>query len=373
MMQAARHLARIPKNPYRETRICTATLKHDLTTEESRVVPERFLEEACKFLETFSPRWVFGDPALRNFIAEEYPQEVSGERIALVSGAKYGLRIALEAIVDPGDEVLVPDPGYPVYARLVHLCRGVPKTYQLTRKNHFQISSDTFTALITPKTRAILLNSPALPMGTVLSRESLERVAEAAHRHNLVIVSDEVLRAVSETPAFSIATLPGMKERTIVVESISKRFSLSQWRIGWLVIPPQLLDPIWYILANGAPLATAAQAVLMVLLQHERGQDPWVRELRTELVEKRQKAFRVLSQTPLFSCVLPRAGNWLFPYINEPVDGTLLTERLAEKGVGVLPGSIFGPAGNQHIAISCAQEKGIFENNIAAMQKAVKS
>lgn len=369
-MQVAAHIRKIPQNPYRGIRSHAATLAYDFTHEESRVLPESICEEARRVIKNLSRAQVAGDPSVRELVAQTYPHEISVERVALVPGAKYGLRITLESIVNPGDEVLVPDPGYPLYTNLVHLVRGVPRPYPLTQVNKFQISYETLLPLITPNTKAIILNSPALPMGTVFSPGTLEIVADVARKYDLAVISDEVLKTLSEITAASIALLPEMSQRTVVVESISKRFLLAQWRAGWLILPPELIKPVGYILANGASLPQDTQAVLAILLQHEHNKDSWVWGPRAELVEKRDKALSVISRTPLFSCVKPVAGNWLFPYIVRRFDGATLTETLAkEKRIGVFPGMIFGMHGKQHIAISYAQREEVLERGLTALEK----
>ncbi|MEK7561100.1 MAG: pyridoxal phosphate-dependent aminotransferase [Patescibacteria group bacterium] len=371
-MQPATHVREIPKNPYRETRIRTGTLRYDLTSEAYRSLPITFRREATELIPGLSPARVVGDPAVRALVAEEYQNGISGDHIALVPGAKYGLRVILEAIVNPGDSVLVPDPGYPVYNHLVHLCRGVPKPYPLVHENHFQISRSTLRSLIEPNTRCMIVNSPHLPTGTICTRRTLEDIAAIACEYDLAVISDEVLKTLSASEVPSIATLPGMRERTVMVESISKRFFLAEWRVGWLVLPPTLIEPVWYILANGAPLATEAQAVLATLLAWERKGDSWVWKFRETLAKKRHEAFTALSMIPSFFCVEPSAGNWLFPRVSQRLQSSIFIQQLMEHKIGVLPGGIFGAGGKEHIAISCAMKEELLAQSMIALESACR-
>lgn len=364
-----------PENPYHSLKNSLKNrfrnLKADLTTELSHQIPGAIETKICRRARQISSRSL-GDEAVRKLTAQEYGW-ASHENIALVPGARYALRVALETILNNGDEVLIPDPGYPGYRNIIHLAQGVARPYELLFENSFDIQPEVLESLINPRTRVIIVNSPALPTGSTLPEASVQTLSQIAERHDLFMISDEVLHVPSQTKAPSILIPPRLQERTVVINSVSKRFFLHQWRIGWLLAPPCLREAISYILANGAMLSPLEQAALAVFFEYERQGDPWLLNKRKALLRKRDRAFDFIERMPLLSCIKPQAGNWFFPKIVSNADGDSLALHLANQDVGVLAGSIFGPSAKQHIAFSCDQKEEVLYEKLQNFKKACET
>jgi len=188
-----------------------------------------------------------GLPALRDAIAASLAwrgvRGVAAEDVVVVPGAKPMVFYALLAVLEPGDEVLVPDPGFPIYPSVVRFAGAVPVSY---------LDVASLAALITPRTRALVVNLPANPNGVVAPPDALSAIATLAQRHDLIVVSDEVYGRIRyDRPADSIAALPGMLERTVIVDSFSKTYSMTGWRLGFGVVPAALVERVTTLVVNG--------------------------------------------------------------------------------------------------------------------------
>src|SRR5919206_4367304 len=182
-----------------------------------------------------------GIPALREAIAADATKrkrfDVTPDRVFVTVGGKGVMVYAILALVDPGDEVIVPDPGYPIYESLTRFVGAKPIAIPIRMENEFRLDVDELASLITPRTRMIVINSPANPTGGVLTRDDLQRIAELAIRHDLAVLADEIYGRIlyDGTEHVSIASLPGMAERTIVLDGFSKTFAMTGWRLGYAI------------------------------------------------------------------------------------------------------------------------------------------
>ena len=167
-------------------------------------------------------------------------------------GGKGVMFYAIMGLVDPGDEVIVPDPGYPIYESLARFVGGTPIPIPIRMENEFRLDVDELASLITPRTRMIVINSPANPTGGVLTRGDLEAIAELATRNDLVVLADEIYGRIlyDGTEHVSIASLPGMAERTIVLDGFSKTFAMTGWRLGYAIVPPSLVSMYGQLIIN---------------------------------------------------------------------------------------------------------------------------
>ena len=301
-----------------------------------------------------------GIPPLREAIAADVTARkgfaADPSQVFVTVGGKGVMLYAILGLVDPGDEVLVPDPGYPIYKLLVRFVGATAVPIPIRMTNDFGLDVEEVASLITSRTRLLVLNSPANPTGGVLSREDLEAIADLAIRHDLWVLADEIYGRIlyDGTEHVSIASLPGMAERTIVLDGFSKTFAMTGWRLGYAVVPPSLRETYAQLLINTVSCApTFAQiGAVEALTGPQADVDAMIREfaLRRDLVVEG------LNAIPGIECRRPAGAFYVFPSIaGTGLSGVDLADRLLhEAGVCVLPGSAFGGYGGDHIRISYA-------------------
>jgi aspartate/methionine/tyrosine aminotransferase len=304
-----------------------------------------------------------GLPALRVAIAADATARkgfsVEPSRVFVTVGGKGVMLYAILGLVDPGDEVLVPDPGYPIYESLTSFVGATPVPIPIRMANDFRLDVDELASLITPRTRVLVLNSPANPTGGVLTRGDLERIADLAIRHDLWILADEIYGRILYDGAehVSIASLPGMIERTIVLDGFSKTFAMTGWRMGYAIVPPALEKLYGQLIINTiSGVATFAQVGAVEALV---GQQDDVDAMVVEFKARRDLIVDGLNLIPGIECRRPTGAFYVFPSIaGTGFDGAVLADRLLhEAGVCVLAGSAFGGYADSHIRISYANSR----------------
>ncbi len=304
-----------------------------------------------------------GIPALRAAIAADvtarkgFPADPS--QVFVTVGGKGVMLYAILGLVDPRDEVLVPDPGYPIYESLTRFVGATPVPIPIRMANDFRLDVDELASLITPRTRVLVINSPANPTGGVLTRTDIERIAELAIRHDLWVLADEIYGRILYDGAehVSIASLPGMAERTIVLDGFSKTFAMTGWRLGYAVVPPSLIKMFGQLIINTiSGVATFAQAGAVAALT---GPQDDVDAMLVEFRARRDLVVDGLNAIPGIECHRPVGAFYVFPSIaGTGLSGAALAERLLqEAGVCVLPGSAFGGLGDEYIRISYANSR----------------
>lgn len=297
-----------------------------------------------------------GLPALRERIAERYREvrpSTTPENVIVTSGASEGLMACALALYDPGDEVLVPDPGFVLYGPQTQLVGARPVHYSLEEKSGFLPDLDALEALVTPRTRALVVNSPSNPTGSVLPKSKVDQLCAFADRHELAILSDEVYdRVTYETPATSFW---GRSDRAIVVNSFSKTLAATGWRIGFLVAPTALAAEItkmhYYLMA--CPSTPMQYAVLAGYGRELTETRAMVREFRA----RRDLVLRELSRMPGISCVRPEGAFYAFPRYAWRGDSQTVALALLERGVIMTPGDSFGSRGAHHLRLSFAASR----------------
>jgi aspartate/methionine/tyrosine aminotransferase len=304
-----------------------------------------------------------GIPTLREAIAADATARkgfpVTPDRVFVTVGGKGVMLYAILGIVDPGDEVIVPDPGYPIYESLVRFVGGTPVAIPIRMANDFRLDVDELASLITPRTRMLVVNSPANPTGGVLTRTDLERIAELAIRHDLAVLADEIYSRIlyDGTEHVSIASLPGMAERTIVLDGFSKTYAMTGWRLGYAIVPPTLVQTYSQLIINTISCApTFAQLGAVEALTGPQGDvDAMVVEFRA----RRDLVVDGLNAIAGVSCLRPTGAFYAFPDIaGTGLTGAELAERLLhDAGVCVLAGTAFGGVGTDHIRISYANSR----------------
>ena len=304
-----------------------------------------------------------GIPALREAIAADVTARkgfaADPSQVFVTVGGKGVMLYAILGLVDPGDEVLVPDPGYPIYESLTRFVGATPVPVPIRMANDFRLDVDELAALVTPRTRALIINSPANPTGGLLTRSDLEAIADLAIRADLWVLADEIYGRIVYDGAehVSIASLPGMAERTIVLDGFSKTFAMTGWRLGYAIVPPSLKETYSQLIINTiscAPTFVQLGAV-EALTGPQDDVDAMVREFRA----RRDLIVDGLNAIPGIESRRPAGAFYAFPSVaGTGLSGAELTERLLhEAGVCVLPGTAFGGFGGDHIRISYATSR----------------
>ncbi len=302
-----------------------------------------------------------GIPELRQAITdkyrEEYQLDYSPESdIVVTNGVAEGVYVAIHALLDPGDQILIPDPRWVNYDVDAISNDVEPVDYTLNEDRNYEPDPDEITTKITPKTRMILLASPSNPTGGVNSLAVLERIAQLAQEHDLVVLSDEIYEKIIYPPAehISIATLEGMKGRTLILNGLSKFYSMTGWRLGYVLGEEKFLNPILrYHQYMVTSTNTFAQWGAVTAL---RGDQAPAYAMVEEFRRRRDYIYEAINQIPGFSSSEPQGAFYIFPSVEETgMDGYQMSKMLLEKaGVATVPGECFGKNGAGHIRISYA-------------------
>ncbi|MDQ6795612.1 MAG: pyridoxal phosphate-dependent aminotransferase [Chloroflexota bacterium] len=304
-----------------------------------------------------------GIPPLREAIAADATArkgfDVTPDRVFVTVGGKGVMVYAILALVDPGDEVIVPDPGYPIYESLTRFVGATPVAIPIRMENEFRLDVEELAALITPKTRLIVLNSPANPTGGVLTRKDIERIAELAIRHDLLVLADEIYARIlyDEVEHVSIASLPGMPERTIVLDGFSKTYAMTGWRLGYAIVPRPLVEAYGTLIIN--TISCAPTFVQMGAVEAMTGPQEPIAAMVEEFRVRRDLIVEGLNAIPGVRCLSPHGAFYVFPDISATgLTGSELAHKLLhEAGVCVLAGTAFGHTGTGHIRISYANSR----------------
>ena len=280
----------------------------------------------------------------------------NANEVVIVPGAKPILSFIMMACVNPGDEVIYPNPGFPIYESLIQFCGGIPVPIQMEEMgDNFSIDINKLRNLITPKTKMLILNSPHNPTGGILTDKELEEVSGLCIEHDLLVLSDEVYSKIyyEEVPK-SIASYPGMKERTVVVDGFSKTFSMTGWRLGYGLMPQELAQHITNLVINSnsctPPFIQIAGIEALQNCQDE------IKVMLTEFAKRREILVDGLNAIPGFNCPKSKGAFYAFPNISgTDKTGSELSHELLEKaGVAVLDGGSFGIYGRNYIRLSYA-------------------
>ncbi len=307
-----------------------------------------------------------GLPELRKVIAARAGRGLGAENVCVTIGAEEAIFAVLMVLVNPGDEVLVPDPGFPAYATIVRMAGGAPVAYPLRPGDGYAVRPGNIVPKITPRTRLIIVNSPHNPTGAVVSDEDLRTLAGLCRERELTAVSDEVYREiVYDGPAGSLAD---HYDRTVVVDSLSKTYSMTGWRLGWCVGPPEVIRTVetFNQLAISCPPAPCQRAALLALggvADEEKARN--VGELRA----RRDLAARTLEEATGFPFVLPRGAFYLYADISSRLDPgrtslDVCLDLIKREKVIVIPGLAFGRETADFLRISFAAEPAVLEEGI---------
>lgn len=315
-----------------------------------------------------------GIPALREavaaFLEGNGRMRVPPDRVVVTPGAKPIMFFTILALAGPGDEVLYPDPGFPMYESITSFAGAVPVPVPLRESNGFRIDVGELERLITPRSRLLIVNSPHNPCGSALTREDCAAVAELAQRHDLVVLSDEVYWAIRYGQEHvSVLDFDGMADRTVLLDGWSKTYAMTGWRLGFGVFPRDLVEPVTRLAINSVSCTSAfSQYAAIAALT---GPQDGVREMVAEFRRRRDVIVAGLNDIPGISCVEPQGAFYAFPNITGTGLSTakLQAKLLDEAGVAALSGTAFGTWGEGFLRLSYANSVA----NIQAALEAIKS
>lgn len=318
----------------------------------------------------------YGTPELRQAIADKLKRDnnvdYKAEEILVTIGVGEGTYAAVAAFTEPGDEILVPDPVWLNYIHVPHFFGAVPVSYKLKEENDYQIDLDEIEGLITSKTKMLVINTPGNPTGVVQSMETLEKLAEIAKKHNLIVVSDEIYEKLVYDGAkhVSIAALPGMKERTITLNGFSKCYSMTGWRLGYVAAPVEFIKAMVRVHAyiNTCAPSFVQEAGITALEKAE----PDVQEMVKEYQRRRDYAVAAINAIDGLSCKTPGGAFYIFVNIKGlgKTSAEMADYLLDRAKIATVPGSAFGPQGEGYIRLSYACG---YERIVEAMERLKKA
>lgn len=296
--------------------------------------------------------------SLAGFVGRRTGVEVDPDEIVLTPGSKNVLLFTLLSCVEAGEEVLYPDPGYPVYESLVRFIGAVPVPVPLTEAHEFRIDMEQLEGLITPRTRMLIVNSPQNPTGGVLTADDVAAVARIAQEHDLLVVSDEIYsQIVYDRPHTSLFAQPGMRERTVLMDGMSKAYAMCGWRLGYGIAPKPLAERFAQLMINSSSCAAAFGQIAAMEAWESPTSQAAVDRMVGEFRHRRDVLVDGLNRIPGVHCTRPEGAFYAFPNI----EGTGVDDRdlarglLEEAGVAVLAGTAFGPGGRGFIRLAYTQ------------------
>jgi len=293
--------------------------------------------------------------------------------ILVTVGVSEGVDLAMRTIIDPGDEVISPDPGYVAYEADIVFAGGVPVAVPTYARYDFGVRADEIAAAITARTKMILIGNPNNPTGAVVPKAELEGIARLAIEHDLIVAIDEVYsRLVYETEHVSIAAMPGMRERTILLDGFSKAYAMTGWRVGYVATPAHILEAMLKVHQYAIMCAgTAAQEAALEALRHG---DVDVQAMHSDYARRRRMFVDGLNRIGLPTCE-PRGAFYAFPCISSTgmSDEEFAEKLLFEEKVAVVPGSSFGNGGNGYVRCAYCTAYDKLEEALIHMERFLKN
>jgi aspartate aminotransferase len=311
-----------------------------------------------------------GIPELRKAVAEYAGKnrglEFDPENVVVTPGAKPIMFYTIMALIEPGDEVIYPNPGFPIYESMINFLGGVAIPLQLSERREFRVNVEELESKISSKTRLIIINSPHNPTGGVLTRDDLGEIARLAVKHDLVVLADEIYSEILyEGKHHTILEFPGMMGRTILLDGFSKTFAMTGWRLGYGIFPGELIPHISRLIINSVSCTSAFSQ--RAAIQALTGPRKEVDKMLDAFTSRRELVYKGINDIPGLRVNKPEGAFYVFPNITD----TGLTSReyadylLREADVAVLPGTSFGEFGEGYIRIS-------FANSEANLSEALK-
>lgn len=313
-----------------------------------------------------------GLPLLRGRVAADYPHlDLSPEQVVVTAGSQEALYLALLTLVDEGDEVLIPDPGFVAYPTIVRMAGGVPKFYRVPASRDFAFDADEFKSALTPKTKVVVCISPSNPTGRVLSREELAAMGGALEGSGAYVVSDEIYRELyytNERPSSITEFRPG---RTLVIGGLSKAMSMTGWRLGWLCGDAAVVRSA--LVLHGYTTTCAST------VSQKAGLAAWTEEaegaratMRRTFRERRDHLLGLLTSELSLRAVEPEGAFYTMVDVSAHGDSMTVAERLLEGGVITVPGAAFGAEGEGFLRVSFCADLAVLAEGVRRMKEALK-
>jgi aspartate/methionine/tyrosine aminotransferase len=343
--------------------------------------PEHALEAGCKAAKEGKTHYepTNGIPELREALTQKAYCDYSlrydpNSEILITVGATEAIFSALIGLINPGDEVLIPNPGFVCYEPCVLLAGGVPVSLPLFEESGFKPNANNVMSLITEKSRVIILNYPNNPTGAVLSFDEVAALAKIAVEHDMIVISDEVYEKIIYDNAkhYCVATFPGMRERTLVVNSFSKTYAMTGLRVGFVYGPRELVSPLW--LVHQYTVACVNSLAQYIALAALNGPQDFVEKMVQEFDRRRHLIYERINEIEGFNCALPKGAFYVFPEIRGfGISSEEFAEFLVrEAHVTTVPGSTFGSHGEGYVRISYAAAYDRLSEALDRIEKAVK-
>jgi aspartate/methionine/tyrosine aminotransferase len=313
--------------------------------------------------------------AIANYVMKTRPGfQCTVDEVVITPGAKPIMFYAILATVDEGDEVIYPNPGFPIYESMINFVGGKPVPLRLREDREFRFDIEDLKALITPKTKMLIVNTPQNPTGGILTKEDIEAISKLAIEHNFIVFSDEIYSRVvyGDFQHFSFLQVPGMKERTIMLDGFSKTYAMTGWRLGYGVMPKDIAALVSKLQTNCA--SCTSSFTQMAGIEALTGPQESVNEMVAEFQRRRDAIVDGLNSIPGFRCLRPHGAFYVFPNI----EGTGMKSQeiadylLYEGGVACLSGTAFGQYGEGFIRFSYATSIENINEAIARVKKAME-
>ena len=318
-----------------------------------------------------------GLPELREEIVKwskrKYSLKYNSDEVVVTCGGSEAIDVALRACINPGDEVIILEPNYVCYEPDVLLAGGVPVKIKLKNENGFRLTPKELEDVVTDKTKILMLNYPNNPTGAVMTKEDLEKVAHVVIKHDLLVISDEIYSELTYSGKhFSIGSLPGMRDRTIIVNGFSKTFSMTGWRLGYAMGPKPIMDQVKKIhqfVVMSAPTISQYAGVEAL-----RNGDSDIEKMKKEYDRRRKYLLNEFARLGL-SCFEPRGAFYIFPEIRKygKSSESFATDLLEKEHVVVVPGTAFGESGEGFVRISYAYSLEALKEAVKRIEKFLKT
>jgi aspartate aminotransferase len=315
-----------------------------------------------------------GIPALRSAIADYLKRtrklDVAAEQVLVAPGCKMALSLTMMALIEPGDEVLYPDPSFPIYPSFTRGLDAKAVPYRLLEQNQFQPDIAEITAKITPKTRMLIFNSPNNPTGTVFSESVVKQIADLARRHDLWVIADEIYaRILFQGEYKSIWALPGMPERTVIIDGFSKSFAMTGWRLGYAIAQKHVIDAIDMLVLN--TFTCTAEFTQVAAVEALNDSTNAVPAMVEEYRKRRDIFVKRLNTIPGFRCQTPEGA--FYAWVNIEDTGMPAEEvqklLLEEVGVAGIAGAAFGAEGKNYLRFSLVSAAHLLEEALDRMER----
>jgi len=323
--------------------------------------PLNIIEQGCKSLRAGMTKYTpsAGLPEARQVIADYIGRTrgyaVDPDEVVITAGGKPIIFYTILAFVNPGDEVIYPNPGFPIYESVINFAGGIPVPIPLREENQFRLDIDELESLITNKTKMLIINSPQNPTGGVLTKEDLQNIAELLADRDIIVLSDEIYdNIVYDQKTYSITSFPGMREKTIILNGFSKTYAMTGWRIGYGVMPKEIAVHIAKLVTNST--SCLAGFTQMAAIEALTGEQDEAKRRVEQFKIRRDRIVAGLNEIPGVKCFKPAGTFYVFPNVKQfgMSSSKIADYLLHEAGVATLGGSSFGIYGEGYLRLSYA-------------------